>query len=326
MPDAPITNLQVVQRGVEVTPGTLVAATHRAPIEPGSVSIGATIDRIRRRYSGSLATSHQSSSGLTHVTLSYDERGYYDYLAVLLRMFLAPTAAGTGAGADKSWTFTPSDSADNLTRMSHEIGGRDTWAAEEKISGCVGSTLEITWNKTDDWMCAVTVQGVRNTQAAKTGALTLPATLVPILGKLTRCYIDPTTFGTTSYGRALSGVIRIENAVAERFGTDGLDYPNRIAVLQRTVTSSLIVEYDATTIRDAWRAGTLQKLRVEAPGPALGASTYNARFDIAGTWETSEIGDDDGIVTLAHDYTAEYNTGLGADISALVVNSLAATP
>lgn len=326
MPDAPTTNLQVLQRGKETTPGTLVAATHRVPFEPGSLNFGPVIDRIRRRYSGSGATSHGSSSGLTHVTVGWDERGTYDYLAVLLETFIG-SAVITGAGADKIWSFLPSDSApDGLKRHSLEIGGRDTWPSEEKIAGCVGASLEITWNKTDDWMLAVEMQGVRNTQGAKTAALTLPATLVPILGRTTRVFIDPTTFGSTSYGRALSGVIRIENTVSERFGTDGNDYPNRIVVLQRNVTASLIAEYDAVTLRDAWRNGTLQKLRIEAPGPALGASTYRTAFDIPGTWETSEIGDDDGIVTLSHDLTAEYNAAAAGDIGASVTSSLAAVP
>lgn len=327
MADAPILNLEVVQRGIEATPGTLVAATHRVPFEPGSAELHNTIDRIRRRNSGSLATSHSSSSGLTHAALQYDERATFDFLAVNLASLLAPTVTGTGAGADKTWAFTPSDSVDNLKRASLELGGRDTWPAEEHIAGAIIRAWELTWDKTgEDWMQSIEWIGIRSTQAAKAGALTLPTTLVPILAKATRCYIDPTTFGSTSYGRALSGRIRVELETSERFGTDGNDYANRIAVLKRTVTASVVAEYDATTLRDAWRNGTLQKLRIANTGPSLGGSTYSAILDIPGTWETSDLGDDGGIITLEHELTAEYNATLTADISATIVNSIAAIP
>lgn len=324
MPDAPSNRLQLLQRGFETTPGTLVAATHRVPADVGSIDFSPTIDRIRRRFAGSMATSHSSSSGLVHNSLSYEEAGTYDYLAVMLQSFLGPPVI-TGATADRTWTFTPSDSVDNLKRASFEIGGKDVWAAEEKLAGAVGTSLELTWNKTDDWRLAQEYVGVRNTQGAKTAALALP-TLVPILGKTTRVYIDPTTFGTTSFGRALSGSIRIENTTSERFGTDGNDYANRVAVLQRQVTASIVAEYDATTLRDSWRSGILQKLRVEAPGPSLGSTAYTARFDVPGTWETSELGDDDGVVTLEHELTAEYNATLAADIVAVIICSLTVSP
>lgn len=326
MADAPITNLQIVQRGIESQAGTLVPATHRVPIEPGTVKLNNTIDIIRRRYSGSLATSHSSSAGLSHVGVAWDERGTYDYLAVLLSQFLAPTVTGTGAQADKTWTFDPNDTADDLKRASIEVGGKDTWAEEEHLAGCVGSVLEIAWNKNDDWMLSVEYVGTRSTQAAKTGALTLPATLVPILGRLTKAYMDPTSFGSGAMGKAISGVVRIENILSPRFGADGNDYANRIAVLGRKVSASLVVEYDATTLRAAWRGQTVEKIRVEAPGPSLGGSTYNARLDVPGTFDTSEIGDDDGIVTLAHDLVATYDAGITADINATVVCSLAAIP
>jgi hypothetical protein len=324
MPDAPAIGMQLVQRGVETVAGTLVPATHRVPADMGSIEISTTIDRIRRRYAGSRATSHSSSSGLVHPTISYDEAGTYDYFAVLLQFFLA-TPVITGAGPDKVWTYTGAET-DTLKRASLEVGGKDTWPAEERYAGCVGRVLDITWNKTDDWRFAQEYIAMRNTQGAKAAGLTLPSTLVPILGRLTRVYVDPTTIGTTSYGRGISGSIHLENRVSERFGSDGNDYSNRIAVMERTVTAGLVVEYDAVTLRDAWRSGTIQKLRVEAPGPSLGASNYNARLDIVGTWETSEIGEDDGIITLEHELTAQYDSGLASDIVGVVTCSLAATP
>lgn len=328
MSDAPTTRLQVLQRGKEVTAGTLVAATHRVPFKPDSLKFTPVIDRIRRRYSGSGATSHSSDSGLSHIGVSWDEQGTYDYLAVALEGVLG-TAVITGATADKSWAMLPSDSApDGVPRYSLEMGGRDTWADEEKVAGCVLSSLEIKWNKADDWELALDYMGVRNTQATKTGSLTLPTALQFILGRLTRVYVDPTTFGSTAWARGVSGSIKIENELSERFGSDGNDYPNRIVVLQRNVTASLIVEYDATSKvgRTAWRAGTVEKLRIGATGPTLGATAYSAAIDIPGTWDTNEISDDNGIVTLACDLTAQYNSSLGADVAATVVCSLTAVP
>lgn len=328
MADAPNLKLQVLQRGKEVTEGTAVAATHRVPFDPGSLEWDAGYDRIRRRYSGSAATSHSSSTGLQTPSVKWSENGTYDYLAVLLETFLgAATITDPNTDADKLWTFLPSDSSpNNLVRHTLEIGGRDTWAEEEKFAGCVGKSLKITWNKSDDVKLAIEMASIRNSQASKTSSLTLPATLVPILGRLARVYIDTSTFGSTSFGRAIEGELTIENDLSQRFGSDGNDYANRIAVKGRTVTASLTVEYDATTLRSAWRAGTLEKLRLSFPGPTLGASTYGATFDIPGTWDASKQDDDDGIATIAMDLTAEYNSSLGADIKATVVCSIDAVP
>lgn len=328
--EAPTTQLIIVQRGIEATAGTLVPATHRVPIEPGSVKLGNSIDYIRRRYSGSAATSHSSSPGLVHAGVSWEERGYYDYLAYLLSQVLAPTITGTGASPDKTWVFTPSDTApDGLKRASLEVGGKDTWPEEEHLAGCVVRSLEITWDKTDDWRLAVEYVGTRSTQAAKTGALALPATMVPIRGLLTKCYIDASTFGSTLAGRAISGAIKIENQISERFGADGNEYPNRLVVLGRQVSATVVAEYDdpgGKAARAAWRNATLQKLRIKNTGPVLGGSFYDAQFDIPGTFETDELGDDDGIVTLEHSLVAEYNSTLTADIVATVVCSGAAIP
>ncbi len=329
MADAPSLRGQVLQRGKEVTAGTLVAATHRVPFEPGSLKWDPVYDRIRRRNSGSGATSHSSSTTLVHSGASWDERATYNFLAVLLETFLgAATITDPHTSTDKNWAFLPSDTApDGVVRHSLEMGGLiGTWPEEEQMAGMVGKSLKIAWNKTDDVMLSVEMQGVRSTQGAKTGSLAIPAGLVPILGKLVRVYQDTSTFGSTSVGRAISGEITIENEVSERFGSDGNDYPNRIVVLGRNVTASMIVEYDATTDRVALRAGTLEKVRVAFPGPVLGGGNYDFRLDIPQTFDTSEIGDDDGVVTLAMDSTAEYNSSLGADIAATVVCAIAAVP
>lgn len=327
MADAPITNLEVVQRGVESAAGTLVAATHRVNIEPGSVKLGNGLDLIRRRYSGSAATGHSVSPGLSHVALGWDERASYDYLAVVLQATLAPTTTGTGGGNDKSWAFLPSDTApDGLKRHSLELGGKDTWPESEHLAGCVVESLEITWNKSDDWMLAINYIGTKGTQAALTGALGMPSTLVPILGKLTKVWIDAATFGSTALGTAIKGKIAIKNVLSERFLSDGNDYPARIVVTGRQVSASLDVEYNAAAIRTAWRAQTLQKVRIGNQGPVLGGSFYSATFDIPGEWSAVQLGDDDGIITLGLDLVAEFNATLTADISATIVNSIAAVP
>lgn len=328
MADAPISRLQVLQSGPETTPGTLVAATNRVPFVPGSLRVGPDINTIRRINSGSLATSHGSSPGLQRPWLSYRERATYDRIVQVLAMFIKGGISGTGGAADKTWaTITPSDSADDLKRYSYEIGGKDTWAEEEKLSGCVGDELTITWNKTDDVMLDVRLVAVRNTQAAKTGSLSIPAGLVPILGRLVRCYIDPTTLGSTSYGRAISGTIRVKQGTKQRYGSDGNDYPNSVRVTDgRQITFTLRVEYDTTTLRTAWRNRTIEKMRIEFPGPVLGGSNYNFRFDVVGTIDAAPIDEDEGVTILSISGTAEYDAGLAGDSSFTVVNSITALP
>lgn len=336
MADAPITRLQLVQAGGEAgaSPGTAVAATHRVNVVPGSVRVGPDIAKIRRTYAGSLATSHDSSSGLVRPWLSYREMATYDRLVQTLSMFLKGlgTAGGsditpTGGGADKTWAIVPPDASDQLKRWTYEVGGRDTWPDEERFAGCVGDELTITWNKTSDVTLDVRVIGVRNTQTAKTAALTLPSGLVPILGRYALAYIDPTTYGSTAKGRAISGTIRIRQGTKQRYGADGHDYPNSVRLTDgRTITFAVRVEYDEQTLRAAWRNTTLERFRLEFPGPSLGGSNYNARFDLAGTFDAAEIDSDDGVVILAITGTGQYDSGNAAEIAATIVNSLAALP
>lgn len=330
MPDAPIETLEVLQAGKETTAGTSVAATSRVHIEPGSLTWDDGYESVRRRYAGSLATSHATQLGLQRPTLSFRERVTYDHVVRLLSMSLKGGITGSGAGADKTWSaITPSDTTDNLNRYTMEVGGTDTWPEEEEIAGCIADEIEFSWAKSDNvpLMANVSLLGMRIQQAAKTGALSFPATFVEILSRVARVYIDPTTIGTTSYARAISGSLRIGIGIEQRYGSDGNDYPNSVRVVgPRDIGLDLMVEYDSTVLRTARRAETLQKIRLEFPGPSLGASNYNLRFDYFGKIATHPLGTDGGVKVLNLTTVGEYDSGTTAEITATAVNTLTALP
>lgn len=334
MADAPIQTLEVLQAGPETTPGTLVAATRRVITVPGQVRSGPDIPKIHRQYAGSLATSHSTSPGLQRPWVQWREPVSYDDVTRLFAMFLKGLAsaggsdlAPTGGGSDKTWTFLPGDAADLLKRYSFERGGKDTWPTELRFAGCVGDELTLTWNKTTDVTADVRLLSTQSTEGAKAAGLALPSAVVFVQGKTARVYADPTTFGSSSIGRAVSGTVRIKTGAAQRYGSDGNDYPNRVALVnRREVTFALRVEWDSSTLRDAWKNGTHEKLRLEFPGPVLGGSNYNLRIDFGGTFDDAPLDQDGGVTVLAIAGQGEYDAGLGSDVQVTLVNSLTALP
>jgi hypothetical protein len=328
MADAPIKALQVVQRGVQASIGTGVAATHRVNINPGTAELDHNIEKIRRRFSGSLATSHQGTqSGPETYGVLWEERLTYDGIVAILQSLLAPTTAGTGAGADKVWAFTPSDNADNVKRHTLELGGKDTWPSEFQLVDCIVKSLEITFAKNQPWMGRVEYRGKTLTEQAKTAALSMPTTLVEILGKTTSIAIDPTTIGNSVQGQLVSGSLKIEAGVEERMNMDGTAGPSRVSITgERTVTGLFVVEYNAALLRTAWKNSTYEKCRIKSTGPTLGGSTYLAQLDVYGTIDAAPIRWDGNVATLELSVTAEYDNSVAADIVASITNSLAAIP
>lgn len=330
MADAPIDVLEVLQAGKETTAGTSVAATARVHIEPGSVQWDHNYESVRRRYAGSLATSHGTQLGLQAPTLSFTERVTYDHVVRLLSMSVKGGITGSGGGANKTWSsIIPSDTTDNLNRWTFEVGGVDTFPDEEEFTGCVAQEVVFNWAKSDNepLKADVSVLAMRNVQAARTGALSMPSTFVEVLSRTARVYIDSGTIGSTSYSRALSGRLSIVPGLVARYGTDGNDYPGSVRLVgPREYAMDLMIEYDTDDLRDFRRAETPIKVRLEFPGEALGGGNYNLRFDYFGKIAGDPIGSDGGVKVMNITTVGEYDSSTTAELDVTVVNTITALP
>ena len=333
MANAPVIPLQVVQAGKEVTAGTLVAATHMVDFTPGTASLERDINILEVRNSGSWSTSHRTYLGAEVVRVNYSAPVSYDRLPVQGVQFLASTPiTGTGNPA-ATWAYTTiSDTADDLASYSMEVGGKDStnaWPQEYKIAGLRGESWDIAIRHGEVWTQKVALVGMLTTIGAKTSALSLPSSgLVDVRGVETKVYIDTTTIGSTQVvGSVISGDIHIGRGHMPRHTLDGLATPYRIARSgPNDVTAELVIEYNATTEYTAWAANTGRKVRIQATGPALGASTYIARFDLYGPWKTQKIDQDGNVIVQRLSLRGKYDSTAASEVTGSFTNAISALP
>lgn len=329
---APISALQTAQVGLESTRGTLVAASSILDMDSAGIEINRDPNMIRIRNSGSLASSHRSYPGRDTVEITVSGTWSYDWAPWWFNLFLGPLAAGTGAGANKTWTFgstVVSDVADNLKSASFEIGGVDTWPGEYKIAGCVGQKLSLSIKQDAPWTYSATLIGQTVTVASKTGSLARVSGIKDVLGTGTKAYFDTaSSFGTTArVGTVISADIDISLGTSARYTLDATRNAYRMAVTgPRDIKAKIVTEYAAQTDYTAAHAGTAQRLRIEGVGDTLGTGTYKCTIDIPGTWEGPTFGDDSGVITQELNLAAQYDTTPAADINAAVVNASATLP
>jgi hypothetical protein len=330
---APITALTVVQQGVETTRGTAVAATAALDFEPGSATLTPEIDLVRVRRAGSLATAHRTYAVRQTGSIRWRQPLTYQWLPTLFNVFLGPLSSGSGAGADKTWNFNSSvvsDSADNLKSLTIEVGGRDTWPGEYRLSGCIGRRLSIAIAQNAVWQADVELVGQTLTQTAKTASINPLSGLVDILGATTKVYINDTAsaFGATQrVGVVVSGEVTIELPTDRRWTLDSSTAPKRVGLFgPRQVSARLVVEFDQLTDWTAFAAATAQRVRIESVGATLGSSAYKATIDIPGVWEAFVLGEDNGVITTELTLAGQYDTTPAADIAAVVVNDRASLP
>lgn len=327
---APIVILETVQVALETTRGTLVPATKVLDFTEATLKRDPNNSHIR--VGGSFATSHRTIPGREDVELNIKGRCTYQWMNWWYNLFLGPLASGTGAGADKTWTFgstVVSDTADNLKSASFEIGGSDTWPSEFKVAGVIGKKLSLHMEVDGTWTYDATLLGTTVTKASKTGALSKVTTIFDILGQNTKCYFDTSSaFGTTQKTGVMQSVdIDIEIGGVQRYALDGTRAPIRTAVVHpRNITGKFVAEWATITNYDNTMNQTANRLRFEALGTTLGTATYKSNIDIPCTYDTLDFSDDDGVITEEVAFTAQYDSTPAADINAVVVNDSATLP
>lgn len=321
---ASVVPLQVLQYGPETTAGTLVPAVRVVDHTPGTAQLKRDIKPIVVRNAGSYATGHRHYPGQDGVEIDWTAPATFDRLTDYGNLFFADVSVGTGT-LPRTWTFTPADTSDGLKRYSFEVGGTNMPSAYT-VSGCVGKQLSISGKsgQTTPWEIKATVAGMVTTAGSLTGALAMPSTIKDVLWTQTKVYFDASTFGSTQQvGRAVSFDFNLQNGIDPRFTLDaaGTAYRNALSK-ERSVDCTIVVEYDSQTQYTAWAAGTIQKIRLEATGDAVGAGNYKATLDINGFWEALTLGNDNGVQTTQLKLRGEYDATLASDVKLVVLNSV----
>lgn len=240
---------------------------------------------------------------------------------------------GTGAGADKTWTCTPSLTGQNAPEAFSWDVGDDTQAWRVQYGMATKITLSAA--KGDWTQMALELFGQR---AIKGAAATPANTAGPkIAGELWQV-----KFATTLAGLAGASVVtnflldwklELSTGLSWQHYQDGNLFGSQH--VETTIGGVLTMTVDSTAqavsqFYDKYVAGTLDFIRLQATGPALGGSAYSAQLNLPVIYDKPSIIDSDRNGINQYKITAKLATdsptAATQSISAVVVNSLAAIP
>lgn len=317
---------QVVQIGVETTPGTSVAASKRLQsisIEP---SPSVEMDQFRptgSKYNTLSTLSKEWTEASVTGRATYSEIIYVLSSVLTTGVITSPDA--TGAPTARKWVFSPSTTADDAPKT-YTIEHGSSVRADKFTYGLM---TEVGMAFSRD---TVEVTGSLMGRAMTDGiALTANPTLVPLIPVLptqVSVYLDNTsaTLGTTKLTRALTA----EWSLGGRFGPLWvLDAANPSYVThietEPDLSASLMLEADAQGmgLLNTLRAGDTKFLRIEALGGIIGgAIRYTMTIDMA--VKVSDMGgfsDADGVYAAEFSFTGVHDSTWGKAIEVSVVNT-----
>lgn len=322
------TAVQAAQIGVETTAGTAVTASKRLL----SVGFKQGIKQdTRAEMSQGFKVPTAVSIGKEWTEGSFDGYAGYNDLAYLLSSVLLGTTP-TGAGTDKTWTFTPavrsSDTPKTFTMQIGDANTRHTTTAHNVVTD-----LSLSWSK-ENIAVAGSYMGKRITD--DTGALdtATDVTNVVLQPGDTDFYLDTSSggLGGTRLTRVIKAKLDIKGRWAPAFFADSSeDSFTTITEKGLPVTLSLTLAADAVGMGylTQYRAGTLLYPRWRTTGPATGGTDpYRFTFDMAAriTKAFEPLADVDGIYAYDLELSAVLDPGWnsGQTLTAQLINTLAA--
>lgn len=309
-------------RGTDLTPTRLIygeSFTHDHEV--------ATIRPEERR--NSYEGFYSAAAGPERSALEISGRVSYDDLIWHANLFYKAVASGTGAGADKTWTFTPTNTSDDVKTATIQLGYSDTIATAPgiKLNYCMGDTFNLHFEKNDDGAATFSsrfMSAKALTQiTAFTGALS-DRTVTLASCNNTVVYIDAATIGTTADSKVVSVDYTLNLNPVAFYALDGttaaasIERPN-----VRTWSATITRQYNAATEFTAYQNKTVRKVRVRTTGPTLGASNYKIDLDMYGVWTSRSWSDVDGIITEQLTLEPVFDTTTSTSTSLVVVNATA---
>lgn len=312
-----------VTRGTDLTPTRLIYGeefTHeqdRMTIRPAE---------LRNSYEGFF----QAAAGVETNTLGVTGRMSYDDLIWWANLFIAPVASGTGGAADKTWSFVPSLTSDNVKTATIQLGYADTIATAPgvKVNYCLGNTFNLHFEKNDDG--AVTFSGdffigsAATQITAFTGSLS-DRVVTPMSSNNTTVYLDATTIGTTLDSNIVSVDWTLDLGPVAFYALDGTTAASAIyRPNHRTWTCTITRRYANDTEWDIYVSKAERKVSIRTLGPALGGTNYKVDLDLYGVYTGRTWAEVDGIITEELTIEPLYNVASAQSFSMVVVNATAA--
>lgn len=309
-------------RGTDLTPTRLI---YGEAFELDHTVATIRPDELRNSYEPVFS----AAAGPERSTVTMTGRVSYDDLIWHANMFYKAVASGTGAGADKTWTFTPSNSTDDVKSHTLQLGDSAAIATSPgiKLNYGMGDEFNIHYEKNDDGAATFSARYMYAkalTQITSfTGALSdRTVTLASCNNTLVK--IDTTTIGTTTDTAVVAVDFTLNLSPTPFYALD-----NTVAAQAvyrpnwRRWKAEITRQYSTATEFSAYQAKTVRKVRVLTTGPALGGSNYSITQDMYGVYTDRKYAEVDGIVTEVLTLEPVFDTTTSTSTSLVVVNATA---
>lgn len=268
-------------------------------------------------------------------TLSYEpEACTFEEIIDFLIMGLKGGVTPTGGGADKTWTFTHSPTADPVPTTFTVEGVRADGSSdfEREVEYVFATELGFSGAIDDVWKLRTSMVGRQSADSTKTGALGVP-TLEQALFNKTRLYIDSTWAGlggTEIVGQLTAFDLAIKTGLfpGPPRGSDGLFSAYHFGPISFDFTATVEFNTTINAERAYRKTPTRRFVRLETVGSLISSLNKKIQFNFAGVhMEDSIAGDDsdrEGQDTVELHLHSVYDPTGAADIQAVVINALAA--
>lgn len=314
-----------VTRGTSLTPTRIIYAEAFTPTNEV-----ATIrpEEQRASYEGFFS----AAAGPERSTVEMAGRMSYDDMIWHANLFWKAVASGTGAGTDKTWTFVPTNTSDDVKTTTIQLGDSAAIATSPgiQLSYCMGDEFNIHYEKNDDGAATFTsrlMSAKALTQiTAFTGALSDRVT-VPVSCNNTVVKIDTTTIGTTTDTAVTAVDFTLNLSPVPFYTLDGTTAAQAVyRPAHRTWTAQITRQYSNATEFSAYQAKTVRKIRVVTTSSTIIAGSavpYSMQQDMYGVWTGRTYADVDGIVTEVLTLEPVFDTGTSSSTSLIVTNATA---
>lgn len=324
----PVTTLLTARAGLEASRGTDTTPTRLLYFGEGwHQQEIATIAPSEKR--ASYRPTYRAYAGVERNSFDFSGPLSFDDAIWWANLAIKAVASGTGASADKTWTFLPTSTSDDLKSASIQWGYTDALSATQpayKVTGCVADSLTINWaaDEAVTFAAKLVSPGTATQISAYTGSLS-DRSVTQALGTLTSFYIDASTIGSTQDSNILEASWTLNNGFQHMDALNGSAYASSVyRPNPQTWSLTFTRVYNSLTERTAYLAKSEQKIRVKTTGPSLGGSTYSLTLDCYGIVDKLEMAESNGIGVEKVTIVPLYDTTATGDFSLTVVNATAA--
>ena len=328
--------LTYLQLGKESTAGTAVAAARM--LYPDGTGLW-NLDRMRTRHD---SANRGTRTNRTHVTqqgvaLRIPFRTAQD-VGVSFDELIYPFSqikggvTGSGGAADKTWTFTPSQTGSNAQESYTIEFGDDVQEYEAEY--CQASDFTLSAGVDDLTQLEMNFFGRQSTKSTKTSVTANNGVKIPgYLWKIRFATAQSGLSGASDQTNFLVGwSLNVQTGLVPRKYQDGNAYFGQSVEAAPLIgTLDLVVESTSTAVSqfyDKAASDTIDFIQLKATGPSLGSSNYSAQIQLCVSYDDPEVigAESDGVNLYNVKAHLMLDSTWNNSIVATVVNSLAAIP